>query len=227
MRPASDIQSNRAFDALRGEILACQLAPSTKINITNVCARFGVSLGAAREALSRLIPEGLVRLEPQKGYSVAPVSRRELRDLTLARIELETLCFRMAIAQGDVEWETQAVAALHRLSRIPPVKPGTPGALNPEWSTAHAIFHRALVQACNNTVLLRLRDTLYDESERYRHWCLPLTLSGHARDVAAEHTAILEASLARNADTACALTRDHFQSTADILARSPLIGDEE
>ena len=224
---ASDTQSNRVFDALRSEILACHLAPATKINITSICSRFGVSLGAAREALSRLIPEGLVRNEPQKGFSVSPVSLRELTELTAARNELETLCLRMAIARGDVEWETEAVAALHRLSRISPGLPDAPGALNPDWSAAHARFHRALVAACDNGVLLGLRDTLHNESERYRHWCLPLTLSGAARNVGAEHDAILQACLARDNDAACTLTRAHFQRTADILARSPMIAEQE
>ena len=222
----ADTQSNRVFEALRSDILACRLAPAAKLNIANISDRFGVSLGAAREALSRLIPEGLVRTAPQKGFSVAPVSHRELHDLTAARIELETICLREAIRRGGVEWETQAVAALHRLSRIPTSRADQPGALNPDWSSAHARFHRALVEACDNAVLLRLRDLLYDESERYRHWCLPLTLAGEVRDVGQEHEAILRAVLAGATEEACGLMQAHIQRTTDILARSPLISEE-
>ena len=150
------------------------MAPASKINIPSICERYEVSLGAAREALSRLIPEGLVDNEPQKGFSVAPVSRRELQDLTEARIDLEAACLSQSLAHGDVEWETRVVASHHRLSRVAPSTPECLGSLSPDWSAAHATFHSALTSACANKVLLRLRAMLYDESERYRHWCLPL-----------------------------------------------------
>lgn len=217
------IQSDRVFASLRDEILACRMPPSSKIRITTICERFHVSLGAAREALSRLVSDGLVRSEPQKGFTVAPVSLAELQDLTEARIRIEGCCLEAAITSGDLEWETQIVAATHRLRRIEPKRPGHPTELNPDWSEAHATYHLALVGACRNKVLLRLRAMLYDESERYRHWCLPLVTAKSTRNVLQEHQAIADAVVARELAASIDLMRAHLQATADLLATSSVI----
>lgn len=220
---ASTTQSDRVYDSLRAEILSCRMPPGSKIKIPDVCAAFEVSLGAAREALARLVSAALVDNEPQKGYRVKPVSQKELADLTRARIEIEGLCLRDAIRNGGVEWETQIVAAFHRLSRIDPRADADGTLLSDAWSEAHGRFHHALVAACDNAVLQRLRAALYFESERYRNWCLPLVGRREGRDVEAEHRAIMEAALARDEGRARALMDAHLQATTDMLMTSPVL----
>src|SRR6202142_2640562 len=112
-------QSDQAYEALLAEILDCRLAPGAKITISDLAERLGFSPGAVREALSRLSAERWTVATAQKGYSVTTVSGAELKDLTRTRITIEQLCLRSAVANGDVEWETSAVAAYHRLHRIP------------------------------------------------------------------------------------------------------------
>ena len=220
---AASTQSDRVYDALRGEILSCRMQPGSKIKIPDVCAAYDVSLGAAREALARLVSAALVDNEPQKGYSVKPVSRKELADLAQARIEIESLCLREAIAKGGVEWETQIVACFHRLSRIEPSADHDRNVLSDAWTSAHSQFHEALVAACDNAVLQRVRTALYFESERYRNWCLPLVRETKDRDVDAEHRAIMGAALDRNAALACALMGDHLRKTTELLMTSPVL----
>ncbi len=223
---ASTTQSDRVYDSLRNEILSCRMTPGSKIKIPDVCDAFEVSLGAAREALARLVSAALVDNEPQKGYRVKPVSQKELADLTQARIEIEGLCLRDAIRNGGVEWETQIVASFHRLSRIDPRSEADGTLLSDDWAEAHARFHRDLVAACDNEVLQRLRTALYFESERYRNWCLPLERerSGrdNGRDVEAEHRAIMEAALDRDEARASALMDAHLRATTDLLMTSPV-----
>src|SRR5215469_10320330 len=108
-----------AYEALRADLLACRIHPGSRLKIQELCARFSVSLGAIREALSRLTSEGLVVAEPQRGFRAAPISAADLTDLTMVRVEIETLCLKRAIAFGDVDWEARLVAAAHRLSRTP------------------------------------------------------------------------------------------------------------
>ncbi len=111
-------QSDRMFETLRGDILACRILPGSKLRINDIAETSEVSLGAVREALSRLGAEGLVIAESQKGYRVAPLSVEDLRDLTEARVEIERVALARSIAHGDLDWETDLVAAWHRLSRI-------------------------------------------------------------------------------------------------------------
>ena len=147
-------QADQAYEALLAEILDCRLAPGAKITISDVAARLGFSPGAIREALSRLAAEKWTVATAQKGYSVTPVSADELRDLTRTRITIEQLCLRSAIAHGDVEWETSAVAAYHRLHRIPMMVADGVLRVNAAWAVAHTTFHAALVAGCGSPWML-------------------------------------------------------------------------
>jgi GntR family transcriptional regulator, carbon starvation induced regulator len=217
-------QADQAYEALLAEILNCRLAPGTKVIISDVAIRLGFSPGAVREALSRLAAERWTVATAQKGYSVTPVSIDELKDLTRTRITIEQLCLRSAIAHGDFEWETAIVAAYHRLHRIPMLVAEASSRLNSTWTAAHTAFHSALVAGSDSPWMLTLRATLYAQSERYRH--LSVALARETRDVDAEHKAILDACLARDADRACALIDDHLKRTADIVLTSPALRSE-
>lgn len=220
MENKSQTQSELAFQGLKKDILECRLLPAAKIKIQTVCDTYGVSLGAAREALSRLAAGGMVRMETQRGFSVAPVSWEEYAQLMETRVEIETSCLRKSIQHGDVEWESQLAAALHRLSRADEMD--SPGAASPggTWLVAHTEFHRALVAACPNQCLLELREMLYQRSERYRHWSVVLCLTYGQRDVRQEHNEIATFALARNADAACAAIDTHFMRTAEDLLKA-------
>jgi DNA-binding GntR family transcriptional regulator len=219
--PLGGTQADQAYEALLAGILDCRLAPGAKITISEIAVRLGFSPGAVREALSRLSAEKWTVATAQKGYSVSPVSIEELKDLTRTRVAIEQLCLRWAIAHGDVEWETVAVASYHRLHRIPmEMKEGT-SRLNPAWVAAHKTFHAALAAGCDSGWMLTVRSMLYAQSERYRH--LSVVLGREHRDIDTEHQRILDACLARDADRACRLIEDHLNRTTDILLASPLL----
>jgi GntR family transcriptional regulator, carbon starvation induced regulator len=216
-------QADQAYEHLLAEILDGRLAPGAKITISEVAVRLGFSPGSIREALSRLAAEKWATAAAQKGYSVAPISMEELTDLTGTRIVIEQLCLRAAIAHGDVEWETSAVAAYHRLHRIPVYVGDAAPRVNPAWVGAHMTFHEALAAGCNSPWMLSIRAMLYAQSERYRQ--LSAALDREDRDVDAEHKAILDACIARQADRACELIDSHLTRTMKILLTSPRLRD--
>src|SRR5690349_1248626 len=132
-RPVWKTQADQAFDLIRGDILTCRVRPGTKLKINDLCTQYDLSLGSVREALSRLGADGLVVAEPQKGYSVTPVSKNDLVDLTHARIEIEALCLADAMAHGDLRWESELLAAFHRLSHLPEKSPEDAAHLDDQW----------------------------------------------------------------------------------------------
>jgi DNA-binding GntR family transcriptional regulator len=204
-----------AYEQLRADIIACRIAPGSRLKIQDLCARQSVSLGAIREALSRLTSEGLVVAEPRRGFRAAPISASDLEDLTMVRIEVESLCLRRAIEIGDVDWEARLVAAFHRLSRTPERAPTDPGRSSEDWAEAHAAFHLALVDGCASPWLLRLHGQLYDQSERYRR--LSVSVARQARKIGDEHQAIMDAALARDGERAVGLLSAHMRETTSIL----------
>jgi len=210
-------RTNQIYETLKQELLDGAHAPRSKLRIDKISERFQVSVGVVREALSRLTSDRIVVSEPQRGFTVAPISTEDLIDLTSVRIDIETRCLRRSILRGDLEWEGRLLDGWHQLSRTPERLPGAPK-VNPDWTRRHTRFHDDLIAACDSNWWLRLRDELYVQAERYRRMMLP-----HARverDVEAEHKAILEAALERDASRACAALADHLQRTADILLAS-------
>lgn len=215
-------QAEAVGQRIRDEILQGQLLPGTKLNIKALEQRFEVSLGAIREALSRLSAEGMVTAESHRGYRVSPVSKEELMDLTRTRVEVEWLCLSKAMKNGDVEWETGIVAAAHRMERLQDLPSDAEARKTPAWNQAHGAFHEALVAACPSPWLLRMRAVLYAQSERYRLLSVPLDTQHH-RDVKSEHKRLMDAVLARNERAAQEALEAHFFATVQIILRSPML----
>lgn len=167
-----------------------------------------------REALSRLITEGLVEFNEQRGFRAAPVSRAALMDITRTRVLIDSQALRDAIRLGDVAWEAEVLAMQHRLANCP-LRDGNN--LGEEWQRLHRIFHRTLIAACGSEWLIRFHDLLFDQAVRYR------SLAGadgidRQRNVEQEHAAIVRAVIARDADAAALAIEAHYSTTSDLLA---------
>jgi DNA-binding GntR family transcriptional regulator len=216
--PKAASLTESVYGRLRADLLSCRLKPGSKLKVSDLCDELGVSLAVVRESLSRLSAEGLVTSEAQKGFRVPPIASRDLADLTKARIAIEQLCLREAVANATVEWETQIMATHHRMSRSPERDPADPERLSDTYAEAHGAFHEALVAACQNIWLLRMRAQLFTQSERYRRLSVPLQRP--LRDLASEHGALLEAALIHDGERLNALMADHLWKTAEILLAS-------
>jgi DNA-binding GntR family transcriptional regulator len=77
------------YEKLRERIQHLDLAPGTKLSEAALAADFGVSPTPVRDALSRLSQEGLVEVARGKGYTVAPLTVADIRDVCDARFALE------------------------------------------------------------------------------------------------------------------------------------------
>jgi DNA-binding GntR family transcriptional regulator len=199
--------------------VAARYLPGQKLPIVQLAKHYGVSPGAVREALSRLISEGLVEFNEQRGFRVAPVSRAALMDIARTRVLIDAHALREAIRLGDVDWEADVLAAQHRLANCPFYTEGSPP-MGEEWQRLHRIFHRTLIAACGSDWLIRFHDLLFDQAIRYRALGGSFRLDLR-RDINGEHAEIVRAVIARDADAAAAAIKTHYQTTADLLAELP------
>jgi GntR family carbon starvation induced transcriptional regulator len=206
-------QTTVAYEALRADILGGRHLPGKKLKIQELAEEFGVSPGAVREALSRLVPEQLVVSRDQRGFLVAPLSLADLADLTDVRCEIESLALRRSVALGDVNWEAGILAAEHRLRSKAAAVEGED--LKLKWRLNHAAFHTALVSACGSRRLLGLHANLYEQSERYRGLMFRPDFSD--RDVDDEHHRIVEFALARDADALVHAMVNHLRVTTQLI----------
>jgi GntR family transcriptional regulator, carbon starvation induced regulator len=208
-------KANETYQTLRSAIMSGEMAAGSRLRTNLLTKQYHISLSSLREALTQLSAEGLTRAEAHRGYTVSPVSIEDLADLTRVRIQVETLCLTWSIQNGNVEWESNIVAATHRLAntsraadRAFTIRP---------WTDAHDIYHAALVSACGSPRLLQIRQQLYEQGERYRR--LELTLPRN-RDPNEEHRGLAEAAIARDVPLATRLMSEHINRTTDNIIKA-------
>jgi DNA-binding GntR family transcriptional regulator len=207
--------ASQLVERLRQAIVSGQLEAGSKINLMRARESFEVSLSPLREALARLISDGLVQFEDNRGYRVAPVSLANLEEITWLREELETLALRRAMTIGDLDWESDIMRSLHRLNRT--LRDASDPETLEQWETHHRDFHLALISGCRMPLLLGFCGVLINLNDRYRRTFLSAT-SGD-RNVSVEHREIAEATVARDLEFACAQLRQHLHRTGTVLRR--------
>ena len=84
-------------------ILSGELAAGARIVESALCEELGVSRTPMREALFRLEQEGLVKQDLSRGFSVMPLSAREVREIYPIIWTLEVLA---QLAEGSIEVDT-------------------------------------------------------------------------------------------------------------------------
>jgi GntR family carbon starvation induced transcriptional regulator len=212
--------SDKAYRVIRTDIVAGVLAPGERLRIAKLSADYDIGASPLREALSKLSSEFLVMVEGQRGFSVAPISAQELKDVSQVRQDLESEALKRAIANGDDAWEGGIVAAFYNLGKAEARRREDPERYAAEWEDRNREFHEALVAACESEWIKRLRSLLYYQHERYRR--ISLKNPNPARDLHAEHKAIMDATLARDTRLALKLSREHIdrttQAVLDVIA---------
>lgn len=201
--------------ALRKDILSGDLAPGSRLRVEELRKKFGVGSSTVREALSRLLIENLVTTEGQRGFHVAQISVRDFREIAEMRMLLEAKAVSESIEKGDDNWEARVVGAHHRLAKIENEMAGKDTVSVEEWEARNRDFHDALISACSNQWLRHFRDILYNQSVRYL--CISLRTRTVPRDVRAEHQAIYDAVIARDAARAETLAREHIWRTVPVI----------
>ena len=200
---------------LREAIISGELQAGSKINLEKARQAFNVSLSPLREGLARLISDGLVEFEDNRGYRVSPISLANLEEITSLREELEVFALRESMRVGDVEWEGNIMRTLHRLNRT------ERDAARPEtferWEAVHRDFHLTLISGCEKPLLLHFCSLLLNLNDRYRRVFLNRT-SGD-RNVSQEHSEIAQGAVARDVDFACEKLRQHIHRTGTNLRK--------
>jgi DNA-binding GntR family transcriptional regulator len=206
--------SGQVYATLREAILRGDFEPGEALKPQELAGAHGVSLAVVREALVRLVGDGLANRLTNRGFAVPTRSDQRWHDIAEARRTLEPATLRLAITRGDLDWEARVRATHHRLSRTPPYEPADSRQVRPDWSRAHHDFHRALLEGCGNEVLLETFDRLWLASELTRQWS---TDSAPQRDYLTEHRQLEEAVLSRDANLAAALLERHVSLTVENL----------
>lgn len=198
---------------LREDILAGRFKPDERLRMENLRSRYEVGFTPLREALMHLASDGLVIMEQQRGFRVAPISLDDLWDIARTRQVIEELALTDSLTHGDEDWEIEIVSAFHRL-KIGNVIDDQTGEVSAEWARRHFAFHQALVAGAKSRWIKRFWLQLYEQSDRYRRIAIKFTEAGREN----EHGDIMQAALDRNIPLILELNKTHINNTALIVA---------
>jgi DNA-binding GntR family transcriptional regulator len=199
-------------DRLREEILDGRLAAGTRLVETELAARFGVSRGPIRDALSDLSRLGLTVDLPRRGTFVSSLTERDLEEVYVIRRAIEEAAVRLAIERAADE---EVTALFEALATVESAYAGDD--LAAAWE-ADMEFHRACSRLSGNGRLMELFDRLASqtvllmrtsvESHASLAWTPPVEV----------HRRIAEAIAARSVARAIEAVGAHYQYTQDRLA---------
>lgn len=201
--------ADQAYVKLRQAIVAGVLPPGERLVERQLSLQMGASRTPLREAMIRLVHEGLLTSLPSGGMVVASIDEREARELYDIRLGLEGYAARLAAERRDdaaIE-ELRSFAALEH-KRLDPVDLRGLEELN-------NLFHRALY-ACTGS--RRLFDAIETYREQALHYRIYDIYAPHevVRGVR-QHDALIDAVEARDGALAECLMREHISQGAAIV----------
>jgi DNA-binding GntR family transcriptional regulator len=193
---------------LRNAIMQGILTPGTQLGETDLANRLKVSRGPLREAMQRLVQEGLLRSEHNRGLFVIELDADDVRDIYLARSAIERAAVA-TIIERDPTGTARRLEKAHR-SMVTAARRGDLKAL----SDADLAFHQLLVEESGSPRLRRMHDTLLVET-RMCIAALEQTCQVPEATVS-EHGAMVEAIRDRDLERLDKLITAH---TSDALSR--------
>ncbi|MGY4708224.1 GntR family transcriptional regulator [Mycolicibacterium sp. CBM1] len=199
--------SDEVAGHLREAIMTGVLRPGTFIRLDETAAQLGVSITPVREALLTLRGEGMVTLEPRRGYVVQPLSRQDIADIywlqaTIAKELVSSAAERLTSEQID-ELERANDALAQAVAR------GEPAAIG----TAEFAFHRLLNRGGGR---IKLAWFLL-HAARYMPPHIYVTDPAWGEAAVQTHERVIQALRAGDAATLAELTAGEFADGADRL----------
>ncbi|MCC5033069.1 GntR family transcriptional regulator [Streptomyces sp. WAC 00631] len=193
--------------SLRDRVLDGRIAPGTALAETEIASEYAVSRPTARSAVTALVHEGLLHREANKAAYVPQLTRADVEDLFLVRTPLETAVVRLLVERGTVPPAAagRAIADLGQLEDDAP---------HSAFVESDLRFHQSLVEAVGSPRLSRLYRGIQGEV----HLSMVQTRHALGRErIIAEHTAVLDALRAGDADEAVRTMRAHLEGACHAL----------
>ena len=201
-----------ATEAIRQRILDGSYATGTKLHQDMIAAELGISRIPVREALFQLDAEGLVRIEPQRGATVAPLSRERMIETLELRAMLEPYLLQNSAPHltpddfrglAGLLQDYDASIAAKQMNR---------------WGELNTRFHLGLYARASRPRALAIVTTLLRESDRYTRVQLASRID-YQRRAQAEHAKLLRLCRKGAIEEAATLMRAHILHVSDSLER--------
>jgi len=209
VKAAASSQGEIAYVALRRRVIHCELEPGERITEAQLAGEIGVGKTPVREALTRLIQDGLVRSMPGHGYEVTPITLGDVQDLFNFRLIIEPAAAQLAaghVRATDLRRLDELCATCFSI---------VDKESESQYLQANYLFHTTIAEASGNRRLAEAVHRALEESERLFH--LSNVLRNRSDEVAHEHKDLVDALIAGDGETARKLTLAHITTSQHLV----------
>ena len=209
--------AEQAYLRLRQEILVCTLAPGQVVTERELAARYEMSKTPVREAITQVCHDRLVQRLPGRGYMVAPITVKDLRDLFGMRLILEEAAAERAARDPS----PALVAELRQLSTIR-YDLGDPDT-QVQFLRGNRVFHLTLAHAAGNRRLTQTLEALLVELDRA--FFLGLRLRDSSEEMKREHEEVVETLEAGDVEGLKRCIRKQILTSRSRILEAIMMGD--
>lgn len=204
--------ATQVFETVKEEIVSGVLAPNAQLSEAELSDRLGVSRTPVREALIKLAEDGLVRIIPQVGTFVAPISVASVNEAQFIREHLECALIVDAVRNMDKAMLRLLEDNLDRQDRA---------VQDNDWDSFYQLdeaLHTILARVSGHEKTWRIVQQSKVHMDRVRH--VSFRMPDHMAKLAGQHRAIVKAVAGGEAEHAKEALRVHLReiiSTIDKL----------
>jgi DNA-binding GntR family transcriptional regulator len=203
-----DLAYERIKDAIRNQAIA----PGEALTETRLSKLLGISRTPVREALQKLVQEGLAETMPGQAVTVATRTVQDVLDVVHIRSLLEPEQVRLATDVISVKQLEVLESTMQEMERV--AKKNDLAA----WSKADGIFHEVLKEACPNKLLA---ETVLQLKNRVHHMANFDTQVNPDRLLACtkEHRNVVNAVKAKDSKAAKVAMEEHIAALTNSLLK--------
>ncbi|MEJ0052458.1 MAG: GntR family transcriptional regulator [Methylovirgula sp.] len=209
--PTAQSLRDVAYQCIKHLIVTGVLKPGDYINEATLSTRLDVGRTPVHQAIDRLVGDSLVEVIPRKGIVIKPLSLDEIFQTLDVRILNET-------AAAEKAGDNAGFADIEALRRL--IDLFSQAAQKSDFVRMMYLdreFHLIIAHASGNPVLAEILRGIHDRSLRF--WLTSVRAPMRYDGIVREHTAIVDAIVAREKQAASGAMRRHIESARDSLVR--------
>jgi len=195
------------LEAIRNDIITLRLMPGKRVSENELARHFGTSRTPVREALLRLVDQGLVEVWPQRGTFIMPISLAAVQRARFVRNAVEVAVFKRAAEEGlsaSILAELDAIIAKQEASKDSPE----------DFTIADDAFHRTVANGIRMGDIWSLLEREKAQFDRLRFLSLPNVTPVEL--LIEQHRAMLSAIRRRDALAAEASVHVHLSEVLKV-----------
>lgn len=193
------------YEDIKQQIVDEKLSPGQWFVERELCAAYGLSRTPIREILWRLMSDGFLEQEPNRGFVVRKLGLEQIFEVFQAREAVEGMAARLACSKGDESFRSALREMLERLNRLDAeTDPAQGSALGRE-------LHGAIVEAAQNRIMVGIYENLKNLSILTSNITRK---SPNIEKISKEaHLMLINALLEQDEDKSERLMREHLRDT--------------